>query len=631
MAGVLRDLLQNLTLASELAPEKERLAIRRACPVPGCGIADKHGIRNEVEFREDRTIITFRCPDHGPHTATLENPEEAVELEMNTPLRNLVRTILYSEDTRRSSLNPECQRTRHHLKVTGSDYAGLYQEQLLWRQLARIPGTTPPVIIYAPLIIDWAGSKLSKSLYVKNDAYQYMELLSMTRFLSYAEAKKVGTDWTPLFTDIEKWLEHPQKLFGAKSVDYMRLLIDGALSSTESSTLSPPRPTYPIRPEGHGTQEDNHFVVYHDGEIHDPLGAGSYVFEKQLASALLRYLGILRSHEFKKATLSIHPPNVVNAMLSILSLVLWHKLQQTKSELCPDLELKPIIELDLAHPSNPANDHLLKKHLVLVQSVFAALGVEVELRINRIEDLSHSPAFCSVLRRILADEDRIVAELVPEDRSLGIGCPYSMGACDFYGELTTNALGCGGKHPSVNFGCPKHSTYPSILDREGEAGRLHVAKPVLDLIRTLLYAEDTIQSRREVAANPEASARFHMRIAGTGSGFFNEQLLFRQLFFVASDEVKQSAFPVIFYAPSIIDWSGARLSKTAFADGAYEFMKEREMDYLLSYPMLKKKGIYLTPLVEEVKEWVRQPKKLFRSYTVEYLHRIFSTANSTKA
>jgi hypothetical protein len=61
-----------------------------------------------------------------------------------------------------------------HMRVTGSDYTGMYAEQLLWRQLLLLSNPmgldmttmSPPVIAYAPLIQDWAGSKLSKSLYV---------------------------------------------------------------------------------------------------------------------------------------------------------------------------------------------------------------------------------------------------------------------------------------------------------------------------------------------------------------------------------------------------------------------------------------------------------------------------------
>ena len=39
-------------------------------------------------------------------------------------------------------------------------------EQLLWRHI-----TKPLVIVYTPLITDWSGSKISKSLYLRGGAY----------------------------------------------------------------------------------------------------------------------------------------------------------------------------------------------------------------------------------------------------------------------------------------------------------------------------------------------------------------------------------------------------------------------------------------------------------------------------
>ncbi|THH32896.1 hypothetical protein EUX98_g1267 [Antrodiella citrinella] len=616
IARVLRDILRDVNIASEIAPEKERLALRRACPVPGCGIADKHGIHNQTEFLEDATMLTFRCPDHGPHTVTLENSNEVEDLEMNTPLRNLVRTILYADDTRRSRADPPCDRERLHFKVTGFDYAGLYQEQLLWRQLVRIPDAAPPVIVYAPLIIDWAGSKLSKSLYVKDGAYKYMETLNMTRFLSYKKAQESGTDWTPLFKDVKDWLEDPKKLFGAKSVDYIRLLIDGMLPRPDSENTS--------------AYADDAFVVHHDGEVHDPLGAGSYVFERKFAAALLRYLGLYRTTS-EKATLSLHldidspyPPNVVNVILSILALVLSRDLMEKACEVNPRTELKPIIVLDVVGAPTPATDSLIASHVKIIRSVLQLLDEDVEVRVETFQDLSQLSSFPTVVRRILADEDRIVAELFPQDRRLGISSTCHKPDCRRVGKRTGYNPGTESTEAAVLFECSEHGSYSIDFDQANERRRLRFDRPLTDVIRMLVHAEDTVHSRNEAASDPNAMVRSHMRVTGVGAGFCNEQLLLRQAFLLASDEVKQSAFPVKFYAPLITDWSGARLSKSKAAVGEYEYLKKRGMDYLLAYDTMKERDLSLARLVEEVKKWVREPKKLFRPYSVEYIHRVMT-------
>ena len=48
------------------------------------------------------------------------------------------------------------------------------------------------MIAYAPLTLDWSGSKLSKSLYVSNGAYEYLKEAGMGYLLSFEEMKKMG-------------------------------------------------------------------------------------------------------------------------------------------------------------------------------------------------------------------------------------------------------------------------------------------------------------------------------------------------------------------------------------------------------------------------------------------------------
>lgn len=229
-------------LGPELAPTTQVLAMRCACPHEGCGLAEKHGRKNQysVDAASGIATISFYCPDHGYHSVTTSNPADVDRLEFNTPLRNLVRAFAFGIDTIESrkagGSNPppaltgmemKKARERVHLRVTGSDYAGMYSEQLLWRQLLLFSSTPglgaipPPVIVYAPLVQDWAGSKLSKSLYVKEGAYEYLRAMGMGYMLSFNEMKKSGVDPRILFAEVARWLEDPKKLFRPYSVDYI--------------------------------------------------------------------------------------------------------------------------------------------------------------------------------------------------------------------------------------------------------------------------------------------------------------------------------------------------------------------------------------------------------------------------
>lgn len=219
-------------IAGELAPEREALAIRSACPVVGCSIADKHGIKNVYNVTSDKTKITFTCPTHGAYTLCLENADDRARIELNTPLRNLARTLTYFADTHSSRTPRQPAPARVHMRVTGADYAGFYQEHLLHRQLTYLKRTAEPelreamdqqhpVLFYAPLITDWSGAKLSKSLYVKQDAYKYLDKGGMTYLLEYRRMVEDGKDRRVIFDMVEEWVQNPKKLFRPYSIDYI--------------------------------------------------------------------------------------------------------------------------------------------------------------------------------------------------------------------------------------------------------------------------------------------------------------------------------------------------------------------------------------------------------------------------
>ncbi|PUU74319.1 hypothetical protein B9Z19DRAFT_1133506 [Tuber borchii] len=228
-------------LGPELAPETGALAMRSACPHKGCGLAEKHGRKNKYSISSSGSaIIEFYCPNHGYHSVDSSNPKQVAKLEFNTPLRNLVRAFAYgiqtaeSREAARNAVAHGGTPTREliHMRVTGSDYTGLYSEQLLWRQLILLKPETsslaiqPPVIAYAPLIQDWAGSKLSKSLYVDKGAYEYLRAAGMGYMLSFDEMKRQGKDHTILFREVERWLDDPRKLFRPYSIDYLHRIFE---------------------------------------------------------------------------------------------------------------------------------------------------------------------------------------------------------------------------------------------------------------------------------------------------------------------------------------------------------------------------------------------------------------------
>ena len=143
------------------------------------------------------------------------------------------------------------------MRVTGADYSGMYQEQLFFRQLsllrpllapsarAALDTYGPPLIVYAPLILDWSGAKLSKSLYVREGAYRYLEdpAVALAGVLGYRAMVAEGRDRRVLFRMVEEWVRDPKKLHRPYTVEYIRLTFlaaAGGLPEAEAEAAGNP-------------------------------------------------------------------------------------------------------------------------------------------------------------------------------------------------------------------------------------------------------------------------------------------------------------------------------------------------------------------------------------------------------
>jgi len=175
----------------------------------------------------DECSITFHCKDHGPFALDLKDADSCAKLEYNTPLRNLIRARAQLADQD----GGEC----FWLRVTGGDYAGYYQEQMLFHQLLGSGTSQRYQIVYAPLITDWSGVKISKSLYVKDGGYKYLEITNRAYLLSFEEFNKRmggegdgernGSGLNFLFDEVKAWVDDPKRLFRNYSLEQLHLAL----------------------------------------------------------------------------------------------------------------------------------------------------------------------------------------------------------------------------------------------------------------------------------------------------------------------------------------------------------------------------------------------------------------------
>ncbi len=193
-------------ISKRLDPKCNNLRLRCSCPI--CGLTDKNCVNNRYLNDE----IYFVCPVHGEYKINIER--ECYKLEYNSPYRNLIRGMMYTEINNNDSYDYQI------LRITGSDYAGFYQEEMRYK-LASYLGvdiSRMSMIFYAPLVCDWSGAKMSKSLYVKKDAYKDIP----REFINYSFLREKYGEYglEILFDIVLNWVDNPFMLFRTYSIYY---------------------------------------------------------------------------------------------------------------------------------------------------------------------------------------------------------------------------------------------------------------------------------------------------------------------------------------------------------------------------------------------------------------------------
>lgn len=204
---IVKNIIQNRDKIKDvLDPKHGNLRVRVSCTE--CGLSDKNSVNNSYDNNE----IVSRCPVHGEFKTNIE--KESEKLEYNTPLRNLIRALAYSE------INQSDEYDYHIMRITGSDYAGFYQEELLYKVASMVGSKVEnlPTILYSPLILDWSGAKLSKSLYVKEDAYRYLPKFLINYENLKSEYGFQGLDY--IYEITNQWVNNPYMLFRHYSIYY---------------------------------------------------------------------------------------------------------------------------------------------------------------------------------------------------------------------------------------------------------------------------------------------------------------------------------------------------------------------------------------------------------------------------
>ena len=141
-------------------------------------------------------------------------------LRATKALRNLVRAMLYG------TINSDKKYDYEIIRITGGDYSGFYQEELLYKvaSLCKFDVSKLPIILYCPQILDWSGAKLSKSLYVSKGAYSDLPKYLLNYKELYNTFGYNGLQVIHNETDL--WLDESYRLFRNYTVYYFIKLFE---------------------------------------------------------------------------------------------------------------------------------------------------------------------------------------------------------------------------------------------------------------------------------------------------------------------------------------------------------------------------------------------------------------------
>lgn len=211
------EVMQNTSLLAETLDPKNG-EIRLRCPCKKCGLTEKHLRDTKIVNLEDKSItIKSKCPEHGEFITEI-GLDSLDKFDMNVPLRYLVKILyLLKLDKKNNSLN---------IIVDGGDWSGMWPLRVYMEPLLKLKINEVPSIIYTPTILDWSGSKLSKRMYVGNQAYrEYLKegLINYSEFYNqYGE-----NGFIRLYDEINSWVKSPKKFIRDYTIEYIDCILRG--------------------------------------------------------------------------------------------------------------------------------------------------------------------------------------------------------------------------------------------------------------------------------------------------------------------------------------------------------------------------------------------------------------------
>ncbi len=156
--------------------------------------------------------------------------------------------------------------------------------------------------------------------------------------------------------------------------------------------------------------------------------------------------------------------------------------------------------------------------------------------------------------------------------------------------------------------CPKHGVFSGLFSLDN-LEFIDANTPIRDILQGIM----SIENDREYNT-------FSLMIDGNDwSGVWTLHVFCRGLLLMGYNEI-----PSRMFAPLILDWSGAKFSKSLYLKSdAYKYLPQGFIDFSKFMEVYGTAG--LEKLWEEIQTWAYDTKKIFRNYSIEYLNLILQS------
>ncbi|PGH11826.1 hypothetical protein AJ79_04623 [Helicocarpus griseus UAMH5409] len=343
--------------------------------------------------------------------------------------------------------------------------------------------------------------------------------------------------------------------------------------------------------------EQQTLQIAYDMTSHHALGGGSYVFKSNYSG----YLRSLLPHPEARTEINIIiQPNSSPHIGTLCSLGLAFVLARRMKDIGTDVTVvcdlwdrvkgEQIVINNITYQQSLQDTGKFQKFLSDYTELLAILSNRYRIthRIRLEEEFLKSDGVGGIIREIIKDRDGLIRYLAPATGRLAIraACP-ECGLVDKYG--VNNIYSQGGS--SVSFECPHHGRFEYNVDSDSH--RFQFNCQLFNLVIGRYY---------------ERASYNYIEVCGSDyAGFW------------------QRAVVMALSGQAHLDyWSGSKVSKSLYLQPtAYGYLKRAGQEYLLSYRIFKQEKKDFTVLLREIERWVNEPYRLFRGYSLHYLHLLF--------